>query len=656
MDSAQLPNEGFLNAMKKYKWHLIFWFVYWLYCYITDLILYDNTYILKEIILVLSHHILLFYSLLYCIRKFSGNNVSQFSLGIIRFVFALAIFFALRFFINYQIYPPLDKFYGVQRAKLVVKQITIGGSLWVIDYFIKASAYFIFTKLVRKERELREALEENYKKEAALQEKKLEEEKARQVEANYKTLETTFANLVHETKTPLTLINNCLSEHLEKYGSTYELDLVKISLSKLDKDITNLFDLQRLKHGKELYDHQQECDVSTLLGDNLKMFEYYTSRRKIHINQEIEPGLYSRIDPAAVNRIINNLVENAIKYSFEESTLFVSLWANENKVCLRIMDQGIGIPEQEIHNVFTPYLQLNKDKKNIQGMGLGLPIVKSIIDEVGGTIEIFNNERTGHRGTTVVVYINRITEIGKPVTYQVRNQDFLLEDEILLSDYHYDENAPHLLIVEDNRSMNSYLTRKLGEEFNVRFATNGAEAIQRIKDRLPDLIVSDIMMDTMDGFEMAEILGKHSKLNHIPIIFLSAKNAEKDKLKGLDLGAIDYIEKPFSYPLLLGKIDSILSLRGHQDRHLFQNMKDYGKKMLPTEAENKSDNFANNCKNYQLTEREIELSILVMSGKTTKLIAENLFISETTVSKHIRNIYQKVGVNSKIELIQKLKS
>jgi two-component system sensor histidine kinase ChiS len=655
MNAAHLPVNGFFNAINKYRWHFVFWFVYWLYCYITDLILYDNTYILKEIILVLSHHILLFYSLLYCIRKFSRESVSEFSLGIIRFLFALAIFFALRFFINYKVYPPLDKLYGVQRATLVVKQITIGGTLWVIDYFIKASAYFIFTKLVRKERELRLALEENYKKEKALKEKEIEEERARQVEASYRTLETTFANLVHETKTPLTLINNCLSEHLEKYGSTYELDLVKISLSKLDKDITNLFDLQRLKHEKEVYDHQQICDVSTLVEDNLKMFEYYTNRRRIHFEKNIESNLHSLIDPAAVNRIINNLVENGIKFSPENSTLFVSLTSKDQKIFLRITDQGFGIPENQINNVFIPYLQLNKDKKNIQGMGLGLPLVKSIIDNVGGSIEILNNEKTGQKGTTIIVIFDQTDTGGKTTTYQVRNQDFLLENEILLADQAFDENAPNLLVVEDNKSMNSYLTRKLGKEFNVQFATNGAEAIQRIKDRLPDLIVSDIMMDTMDGFEMAEILNKNPQLNHIPIIFLSAKTTETDKLRGIGLGAVDYMEKPFSYPVLVGKIESILSLKGHQEQRLFQNMKEFGRNML-ADSPSSSENFLANCRIYQLTTREIEISNKIVAGLKGKDIADELCIAENTVKNHVRSIYEKVGVNSKIDLVKKLQS
>ncbi len=170
---------------------------------------------------------------------------------------------------------------------------------------------------------------------------------------------------------------------------------------------------------------------------------------------------------------------------------------------------------------------------------------------------------------TVNISFNKSTGREPLSDFQVDRQDFLLEDEIRLADYHFDEKAPHLLVVEDNKSMNSYLTGKLSHDFNVRFALNGADAIKRIKEQPPDLIISDIMMDTMDGFEMAEILSQNPRLNHIPIIFLSAKNTENDKLKGIELGAVDYMEKPFSYPLLLGKIESILSLKGNQERRIF---------------------------------------------------------------------------------------
>ncbi|AOM80046.1 ATP-binding protein [Pedobacter steynii] len=636
----------------KYKLHFAFWVLYFIYGYITDQILYGPFYYFsKELLLLVTHPLYLFYAFVFLFIHLSGKSPQRYLTGFLLLIGLISVFFAQRFTLNFWLFPIMDVARGFPKENLKLKQEFVMGSLWIWEFFVKAIAYFFIVKYFKKLKELGKALAENLAQQKALQAKEIEEERARQIESNYKTLEYTFANLVHEIKTPLTLTINCLNEHIEKHSSSYELDLMKISMGKMNKDINNIFDLQRLKLGKEVYDHQQNCDVSGLLEDNLRIFEYYTKRKKIRLKHFITPDLSSLADPAAVNRIINNLVENAIKFSPEDSTISISLTSDENKIYLQVKDQGIGIPEEEVQNVFVPYLQLNKN--NIQGMGLGLPLVKSILDGLNGVIEILKNDEAGKEGTTILVSLNKSNGEGTIASYQAEWQDFLLEEEIRLSDCNFDENAPHLLIVEDNKSMNSYLTGKLSKVFNVRFAINGAEAIKRINDRIPDLIISDIMMDTMDGFEMAQILSKNSQLNHVPIIFLSAKNTEKDKLQGIGLGAVDYMEKPFSYPILLKKIESILALKGNQERRLFQNMKDFGRNMLP-ETTASSNSYIENCKIYLLTNREMEISSKIIAGLKAKDIADELYIAESTVTKHIQNIYEKVGVKSRYELIRKL--
>lgn len=655
---GEIPvNNSLITWAIKYKWHIVFWIIYFTYAYFSDRILYGEFfYFSKEFLLVLTHPFYLFYALVFCLKQFSAATPLRIVKGVFLFILAIAIYFCMRFALNYSIFPYLDQARGMQKQPLNLNQQFVMGSLWVWEFLIKATAYYYVRKYIVKERQLRKAVEANLEQQKALQEKELEEERTRQVEASFKTLEMTFANLVHETKTPLTLINNCLTEHLEKYGTSYELDLVKISLSKLDKDITNLFDLQRLKNGKEVYDHTQSCDVSTILEDNLKMFEYYTKRRKISLKHSIKPGLYSLADPAAVNRIISNLIENAIKYSPGDTSLSVNLENDQDRIILQISDRGIGMSEAEILTVFTPYLQLNKDKKNVQGMGLGLPLVKSILDNLQGSINLQSNSSRGEPGTTVIVELNKLDNSVSAVHYEVQNQDFLLEEEIFLSDFKLDEHSPHLLVVEDNKGLNSYLTRKLGERYNVKYAINGTEAIDRMKERIPDLIITDIMMDDLNGFELAEIISKNSNLNHVPIIFLSAKNTEKDKLLGISLGAVDYMEKPFSYPILLSKIESILSIQDKRDMQLFRTMKEFGKNMLIKEQENTTGNFETNCRIYKLTPTEIEIAKSLIAGQTLKSIAESRHISEHTVETHRKNIYDKLSVNTKHNLIKKLTS
>jgi two-component system sensor histidine kinase ChiS len=639
------------------KWHFVFWPLYLIYCYTTDQIMYGKFYYFsKELLLVITHPLFLFYAFVFFLNRFSVKSPLKILTTTFIFLGVTTAFFALRFTLNYIIFPIMDQARGFAKENLILKQELVMGSLWMWEFFVKALAYYFIINFIKKQQQLRKADQINFEQQKVLQAKEIEEERARQVEANYKTLEMTFANLVHETKTPLTLINNCLAEHLEKYGTSYELDLVKISLSKLDKDITNLFDLQRLKNNKEIYDHTQNCDVSTILEDNLKMFEYYTKRRKISLKHSITPGLYSLADPAAVNRIISNLIENAIKYSLGDTILSVNLLDAQGRIILQVSDRGIGMSDDEIATVFTPYVQLNKIKKNVQGMGLGLPLVKSILDNLHGSITIQSNSSKGELGTTVIVELNKLPSMDSTIHYNVQNQDFLLEEEIFLTDFKIDEKSAHLLVVEDNRGLNGYLTRKLGQSFNVRYATNGIEAMDRIKERIPDLIITDIMMDDMDGFELAGLISKNSNFNHVPIIFLSAKNTEKDKLFGMSLGAVDYVEKPFSYNVLLSKIESILSIQNRRDMQLFRTMKEFGKNMLYKEEENTSGNFETNCRKFKLTPTEIEIAKALIEGKTLKLIAESRHISEHTVETHRKNIYDKLSVNTKHNLIKKLTS
>jgi signal transduction histidine kinase len=189
----------------------------------------------------------------------------------------------------------------------------------------------------------------------------------------------TFVNLAHETKTPLTLVNNYMDDYIANHGNSEELSVVKSNLDKLSADITNLFDLEKFKKGFAVYNHNQICNFSKVLHDSIALFKVFAAQRSIIINAKIEDDVYIKADPLSINRIVNNLMENAIKFSPEIGIIEVVLSRQEKKVFLRIKDQGPGIPAKMQSKVFEPYYQLVNQKKNSQGMGLGLSIVKKVI-------------------------------------------------------------------------------------------------------------------------------------------------------------------------------------------------------------------------------------------------------------------------------------
>ncbi len=469
----------------------------------------------------------------------------------------------------------------------------------------------------------------------------------------------TFINLAHETKTPLTLINNYLEEYINKNGNSKELSVVKKNIEKLSNDIVNFFDLERFNKGIPIYNHDQVSNFSEILKDNLVLYKEYSKKRNIELKDTVENNIFIKADPVSINRIVNNIVENAIKFSSNDSAIEIQLKSHEEKIIFSVKDFGIGILSEMHKKIFEPYYQITIAKKSNQGMGLGLPIVKKVIQDLDGEIEINSNPQK-ERGTTITIFlIKHLLVSNQIVSLNLFSKNIVADIEsLVLRETIYDTDKQTILIVEDNFSMVNYLLMKLKENYNIYTALNGNEALKKIKSLkiLPDLILSDVMMDKVDGYTFAKIVSQDSRYNHIPFIFLSAKATKDDKLKGLKLGAIDFIQKPFFIHELIQKIESILTNVSKQKKTALS---------IAFNALSTSDNlpskdtscaFEQNCQFYHFTSREKEISKLICLGYKYKAIGDALFIAERTVTKHVQNIFEKVQVSNKIEMINKLEA
>ena len=470
-----------------------------------------------------------------------------------------------------------------------------------------------------------------------------------------------FINLVHETKTPLTLVNNYLGEYIAKYGSVEELDIIKGGINKLTKDVTSLFDIERFKKGIDVYNHNQVSDFSKILKDSLNLFEYYCHKQTIGCEKDIEDNVFIKADPNAIDRIVNNLIENAIKFSNNGGSIFIALKTNNDKILFSVKDNGMGIPPEFQKKIFEPYYQINHKKNNLQGMGLGLPIVKKVVETLGGEIQL-ESHGGEPSGTIFNITFRRhhLKDNGEPVADrdQVQSLPYTIE-HVEVSDTPYLPGKPSMLVIEDNRGMLRFLSKKLRNTYNVFCALNGAEALKKLHGLsvIPDLILSDIMMDKMDGFAFARAISEQDTYNHIPIIFLSAKSTPSDKLKGLRSGAIDLIQKPFSFEILNQKIETLLENMQKQKRAIL-NASISNLKRLEHSGTDQLDiasaRFDQICKIYCFTNREREIVRSIVKGHTYKMIGQTLFISEKTVAKHAENIFRKAGASNKVELINKL--
>lgn len=485
---------------------------------------------------------------------------------------------------------------------------------------------------------------------------KLQEEvnkRTRQLERVMEQRTNTFVNIAHETRTPLTLINNYLNEYISAKGSSEELNLVRRSVIKLTSDITSFFDLEKFNRKIPFYNHEQVCDFSEIICDDLKLFKSYAHSKNILIYENLASPVYIKADPAAITRITNNLIENAIKFTNVNGRIDIALECYYSKIVFSVTDNGIGIPLNMQNKIFEPYYQVSKEKKNNQGMGLGLPIVRNIVESLNGSIKI-ESDPSEKEGTRMTVILNAYRTRKRLVKPKSITDTVTLIKADPMQEGQYNESLATILIVEDNVNMSNYLIRKLSPRYNVYAAFNGHEALKKMKSLpvLPDLIISDIMMDKMDGYNFASIISKDPRCNHIPLIFLTAKSTIQDKIKGLKIGAIDFIEKPFLIEELAQKADSILKIVARQKTLFFKTaFKTLSQKELNQKSE---DLFERNCEYFHLSSREINISKLICQGYKYKEIAEQLFISERTVSTHVQNIFEKVNVKSKIELTNKL--
>lgn len=515
-------------------------------------------------------------------------------------------------------------------------------------------------ELLESEKKLQEINAELMESKQMLQEMNTEligkvKERTRDLEIANEQRTNAFINLAHDLKTPLTLINNYLEDYSRETPASTSLNLIRVNIGKLTTNIINFFDSERIKKGITIYDHSQISDFSSILRDNVEIFKSYSSKKGIVITHSIQDRIFVLIDPYALNRIINNIIENAIKYTDTKGTIDVHLECKENRIFFKVKDNGIGIPTELCTTVFDPFYQHNSKKANYQGMGLGLSITKSIVDTVNGEIKIVSNPEQ-QLGTEVSVWFESQSNIGSNeiTSYKSTTKVYEQIDKLLVKDEIHDSDLPTILIVEDNIEMINYIGNKLCEKYNIYIAQSGSEASEKLKSiKQLNLIISDVMMNNGDGFEFYKKVAQQKKFRHIPFIFVTAKKDEK--IQGLSLGAIDYIFKPFLIEELIQKIESVLNNLSEQRRALIDS---FHRSIIQDDISKESDGADGKIEDmfdkFNLTIQEKKIIFHIEEGLSNRLIGETLSISENTVKSHLQNIFKKVGVTNRLELLKKL--
>lgn len=369
-----------------------------------------------------------------------------------------------------------------------------------------------------------------------------------------------FTHITHEIRTPLSLIKIPLEDvmkEIDKYNPNWEnLTLIQRNVNRLLKLVNELMDFRKTET-QELSLNFVKTDVVSIIKDTISRFKPNIDFKKIEFNVFFSSeSLYADVDREVFTKMLSNLFSNALKYSFNAIEVYFS---HTDKVFeIKISNDGDRIHNQFIEKIFEPFFKLNK---NIQGTGIGLAFVKSLVELHKGTIYCDNSKPD----RTVFVMILPIVQEHR---IRINNEDDQMNGEqddqegsMPVGLFHSNKLRPTILTVEDNVEFQQFLYKQLTKKYHILQGSNGMKALGIMEKENVDIVICDIMMPVMDGLEFCKTIKENLKYSHIPIILLTAKTNIESKIEGVNYGADDYIEKPYSIDYLMAKIDNLLENR-----------------------------------------------------------------------------------------------
>lgn len=379
-----------------------------------------------------------------------------------------------------------------------------------------------------------------------------------------------FTNMAHDIRTSLTLIKapveNISSEPKLSDKARYFISVASEQINRMSFVVTQLLDLQKVDVGKgQLFPVM--TDLTALLKKRIAMFELLAKNKNIQIELKADCEEFTTaVDELKIEKVVDNLVSNAIKFSLQNSKIEISLECSGEKWVLRVKDAGIGISLRDQKKLFKEFYRgENAVNSRIVGSGIGLLLVKNYVDMHGGTVSLVSQEGQGSEFVVSVPY--KFIEQQAGLSDRIDKEELMYIENATLPQMPGDEKElqkskkANLLVVEDNVELQNFLKVSLDDDFNVSIANNGLEAWLMIQKSAPDIIISDVMMPQMDGFELCRHLKSTFETSHIPIILLTALTEKTQQLEGLGLGADDYITKPFDMNLLNQRIRTIVRNR-----------------------------------------------------------------------------------------------
>jgi signal transduction histidine kinase/DNA-binding response OmpR family regulator len=391
-----------------------------------------------------------------------------------------------------------------------------------------------------------------------------------------------FTNVSHEFRTPLTLIAGPLNKlmagwnDLSREKMAAQFDLMQRNVSLLERLTDQLLDFRKIETGRMKLMVTQG-DLAAFIKTITLGFSQLAGRKQIHLSFSSEPQILETwFDADKIEKILNNLLSNAIKFTPEHGSVSVSIrLINRTDRCIEvtIADTGFGIEPAHLSAIFNPFYQVPDSRKyRIKGTGVGLALTRELVELHFGQIRVESEVNKGSRFIFSIPFgkenysddqignddstpsQSRVWEEGPEIaSYKTHNDIVTIEGPA--------GDKSSVLIVEDNDDLRMYLADSLATDFIIYTASNGAEGLKLTGEKMPDLVISDVMMPEMDGMQLVNQLKTDIKTSHIPIILLTAIHSTDNKLTGWNLGADEYLTKPFNEDILKVRVHNLIDNR-----------------------------------------------------------------------------------------------
>jgi len=378
-----------------------------------------------------------------------------------------------------------------------------------------------------------------------------------------------FVNISHEIRTPMSLVISPLKKLLATDSDParrHEYGLIMRNAKRILRLIDELMDLRKIEK-RQMKLSPQHTRLVPFIQDLCDTFAQVTASKDISLDFNYDSEDTSAdIDTANFDKILMNLLSNAVKYTPEGGRISIDLTrGSDNTVEISVTDTGIGIPDEDKQRVFERFYQAHGNSAG--GTGVGLHLTQQLVVLHGGTISVTDNPDSDSGSRFTVRIPSRQTDadaeqnisaqdvapgsLGMPLNDM---KSILVPDPDEPVSEQSSMTSKRVLVVEDDEEIRNYITHELSAKYHVSTCTNGREAIDSIFKRMPDIIVSDIMMPVMDGISLTREIKQNINLNHIPVILVTAMTRDEDNISALEAGADDYVTKPFNIEILKSKI------------------------------------------------------------------------------------------------------